>query len=1005
MLIKNNKAHAATFYYKVGGKIFHVKIPGYVTVEIPDLTSTSQIVSNTSDRRIRHIEDKFGYNFETTFEEPNDPDFPTFSIVSSTSSLGTIHPLGTSKIAQGESVTYTMTPSTLESFQLTAATTYPAYGIISPSGSSLNASGCCYLSAFVVDGASAISAITGNLSAATTYQFAHVFATHTIASTFYLAQNTLFTMTPTAAPEYRVSAHTTNEPCGTLSPSGSTVYTSNFYYLRSFLIDGSEKVSDVTGTTSGVTTYLLHPDTNHYINPIFSYVQDVPRFSMTPTATGYLITAHTTNPNYGSITPSGSSIGTLNYNYLSSLLIDSVEQISGITGNPTASTLYNLSIDKSYDFNPVFSQVQTIKNFTLAPTAAPGYTLSAWSTNQSLGAISPSGSTIYTSNFYYLSSLFVDAVQRIANVTGTTSANTTYDLAVTTNHDVNPTFSYSSDTKTFTITPTAAPGYLLNVHTTGTADGSITPSGSSVGTANYYYLSSFLLDSTEQISGITGTAPYSSTSTYDLTVSAAHKVNPVFTQFLDTKTFTLSSAATFLVSAVTLGNSGGTITPSGMSITADAYLRNFFVDGDDKVAQIPGTTYNLTVTGNNDVNPVFSRNNTTITMTPERYFAVTSFTLDGVSKIGDIVSNVYTGISTSGLVEVLFSEYVHWEEMDSSLNGRVYTIQFSGSDLYIGGAFYDTMMIVNMPNNIGKWNGTRFVNVGDSSSFGAQFGIVYSIAFSGTDVYAAVSDASSNYYVSKYDGASWTKLGGNFNNPVRAITFSGTALYAGGGFTANDATAMTGLSRWDGASWSEVGGGLLNISEGAQTVYCLAVSGTNLYVGGDFTTANGTTTSARGLVKWDGENWSEIGSGVTVGYTPKVICMELANDNIYVGGTFISVSGGTIGISGITKWDGVKWNAIGEGIAAEAQVSSIRVKGTDVYAGGYFTRVSGTTIPVNYLAKFDGSNWSGVGDGTGGFIENGAMAIYSNSLYVGGEFTTVSATTIAAKYLAKYRPI
>ena len=42
-------------------------------------------------------------------------------------------------------------------------------------------------------------------------------------------------------------------------------------------------------------------------------------------------------------------------------------------------------------------------------------------------------------------------------------------------------------------------------------------------------------------------------------------------------------------------------------------------------------------------------------------------------------------------------------------------------------------------------------------------------------------------------------------------------------------------------------------------VYALAVSGTNLYAGGSFSTAGGVP--ANFIAKWDGSTWSALGSG------------------------------------------------------------------------------------------------------------------------------------------------
>jgi trimeric autotransporter adhesin len=44
------------------------------------------------------------------------------------------------------------------------------------------------------------------------------------------------------------------------------------------------------------------------------------------------------------------------------------------------------------------------------------------------------------------------------------------------------------------------------------------------------------------------------------------------------------------------------------------------------------------------------------------------------------------------------------------------------------------------------------------------------------------------------------------------------------------------------------------------TVYALAVSGSTLYAGGDFTTAGGI--AANYIAQWNGSSWSALGSGM-----------------------------------------------------------------------------------------------------------------------------------------------
>src|SRR5467141_1702939 len=63
-----------------------------------------------------------------------------------------------------------------------------------------------------------------------------------------------------------------------------------------------------------------------------------------------------------------------------------------------------------------------------------------------------------------------------------------------------------------------------------------------------------------------------------------------------------------------------------------------------------------------------------------------------------------------------------------------------------------------------------------------------------------------------------------------------------------------GIAKWNGSSWSPLAGGINN------TVRVLAVSGSDLYAGGNFTAAGGSP--ANYIAKWNGNNWSAVGSGM-----------------------------------------------------------------------------------------------------------------------------------------------
>jgi hypothetical protein len=224
----------------------------------------------------------------------------------------------------------------------------------------------------------------------------------------------------------------------------------------------------------------------------------------------------------------------------------------------------------------------------------------------------------------------------------------------------------------------------------------------------------------------------------------------------------------------------------------------------------------------------------------------------------------------------------------------------------------------------------------------------------------------------------------------------GDALHAGGAFTTADGAAAGRIARWDGAGWSAVGG--TGVASG--TVFALANYDDgptdDLYVGGSFSSAGGMAIS--GLARWNGVTWSALGGGLGPGAT--VYALHGSGMSLRVGGSFDSVG------NNVAAWTGVSWDGYGSGTGGAVRAIADNFAGQFPTAhgtfAGDFTIAGGTQ--ANRIAIFTGSgigSWYPLGGGTGGGIR--ALAEFDDGSgpahYAGGSFTTSSG---GDAYLAKW---
>jgi len=242
----------------------------------------------------------------------------------------------------------------------------------------------------------------------------------------------------------------------------------------------------------------------------------------------------------------------------------------------------------------------------------------------------------------------------------------------------------------------------------------------------------------------------------------------------------------------------------------------------------------------------------------------------------------------------------------------------------------------------------------------------------------------------------WTPLANDgLSYWVYALAVSGSDLYVGGEFTMTSDSGVTlnRIAKYSSGVWLPLANNGLN-----GPVRALAVSGSDVYVGGEFTkTADGTMTLNR-IAKYDGSAWSALPNN---GLNDTVRALAVSGSNVYVGGAFTKTADNGIVLNHIAKYNGSAWSALAKQ-GLDSYVFALAVSGSDLYVGGHFTQTAdGTVKDLNFIARYSGGAWSAFANkGLNGEVY--ALAASGSDLYLGGIFTESGDGTKTLRRIAKY---
>ncbi len=273
-------------------------------------------------------------------------------------------------------------------------------------------------------------------------------------------------------------------------------------------------------------------------------------------------------------------------------------------------------------------------------------------------------------------------------------------------------------------------------------------------------------------------------------------------------------------------------------------------------------------------------------------------------------------------------------------------------------------------NNIAQYDGTKWTGLAKGVD-----GIVRDLCSVGKDVYAcgdfSYADKKDgggveSNQVARWDGTKWNPLEKlNVDQQIHALASDGKTLYAGGRFTKiGGKIEASNVAKWDGKKWSILTKDKFESSVGAGTIIAMAWHDGKLFASGGFETIGDEPCNR--IAMFDGKSWSEAGNK---GLNRNVTMFASTGKTLYACGEFTK-TGDDTQLNHVAKWDGAKWQPLGNGVDNDAY--GIAVDGETVY------------VAAGQVHKWDGKSWTKLPEVQYTYFKS--VAVFNGTLYAGGDF-------------------